>query len=143
MARVTPEQAAAKWQSRLSGATQQITDGVNRVQRAPGAAAAANKAAWLARVTASADKWARNVSAVSLEDWKAKMTSVGIPRIAQGATANVGKVQNFQAAFLPYLDQGVARVKAMPNATLEDGIARATAMIRHNANFRRSGGTGA
>jgi hypothetical protein len=141
MARVTPEQAAAKWQSRLSGATQQITDGVNRVQRAPGAAAAANKAAWLARVTASADKWARNVSAVSLEDWKAKMTSVGIPRIAQGATANVGKVQNFQAAFLPYLDQGVARVKAMPNATLEDGIARATAMIRHNANFRRSGGT--
>lgn len=141
MARVTPEQAAAKWQTRLSGATQQITDGVNRVNRAPGAAAAQNKAAWLARVTASADKWARNVSAVSLEDWKAKMTTVGIPRIAQGAQANVGKVQSFQAAFLPYLDQGVARVKAMPNATLEDGIARATAMIRHNANFRRSGGT--
>lgn len=141
MAKVTPDQMAAKWQTRLSGSTTEITQGVQGVRQAPGQLAAAQRQAWLARVTASADKWQRNVAAVPLEQWREKMINVGIPRIAQGATANVDKVQRFAAEFLPYLDRGVSTVRAMPKVTLEDGINRATAMIRHNAQFRRGGGT--
>lgn len=141
MARVTPEQAAQKWSTRLGGATAEITQGVNAVTVAPGAKAAAQKQAWLARVQASADKWARNVSRVSLDEWKSKMINVGIPRIAQGATANQDKMARFMNEFLPFLDRGVATVKAMPKVTVEDGIQRAVAMIRYNAGFKRGGGS--
>lgn len=137
MARVTAEQAASKWQSRLSGSTAEIAQGVAGVTVAPGQSAANAADKWLANVQAAKDKFKRNVAKVSLSDWQQKMVEVGIPRIASGATANVGKVQAFQAAFLPHLDAGVAKIKAMPNNTLEDSIARATAMIRHNATFKR------
>lgn len=136
MARVTPDQAATKWQQRLAASSQQVTDGVNAVTVAPGAKAAQSADLWLQRVNASRDKWARNVAAVTLEEWRSKMITVGIPRIAQGASANQPKVQAFMAKFLPYLDQGVAQVKAMPKGTLADSIARATAMIQHNAAYK-------
>jgi len=137
--RSNPQDATQAWVQHLSAATQRITTGVQAVQRAPGAAAAAQSQKWLARVTASQQKWQTNVARVSLADWQQAMTNVGIPRIAQGAQAKQSKFQGFMQQFLPYLQQGVARVDAMPNTTLEDGIARATAMIRHNAAFKRSG----
>lgn len=141
MARVTPEQFGAKWQQRLSGATEDIRRGVEGVTQAPGQRAAQQREAWLARTTAAADKWARNVSRVSLDQWKSKMLNVGLPRVAQGAQANVDKVTAFAQEFLPHLDAGVQRVRAMPKVSLEDSIQRMTAMVRHNASFKRGGGT--
>lgn len=137
MASITPQELADKWAQRLSASTQEITRGVQNVTQAPGQLAAAQRQAWLARVQAAADKWARNVARVSLQDWQNKMLTVGVPRIAQGAQANQDKMAAFAAEFLPYLDRGVAQVKGMPNVTLEDSINRAIAMIRHNANFKR------
>jgi hypothetical protein len=137
MARVTPEQATAKWLQRLSASSQQITDGVNGVTVAPGTKAAAAKDLWANRVMAAKDKWASRVASVSLTEWQSSMINVGIPRIAQGAQAKQGKVQDFMAQFLPYLDTGVAKVKAMPKGDLSSSIARASAMITHNANFQR------
>lgn len=136
MARVTAEQATAKWLSRLSAAGQQITDGVQGVTIAPGQKAAAAKDLWAQRVAASKDKWARNVGKVSLADWQNAMVTVGIPRIAQGAQAKQGKVQDFMSKFLPYLDQGVAKVNAMPKGDINASIARAVAMIQHNAAYK-------
>lgn len=138
MARVTPQQATDKWVQRLSAATQQITDGVNGVTVAPGVQASKAKALWLNRVTAAADKWASRVSSVSLPEWQQAMIQVGIPRIAQGAQAKQGKMQDFMTQFLPYLDQGVAKVDAMPKGDLNASIQRAAAMITHNANFKRT-----
>lgn len=139
MARVTPDQGAAKWASRLSGATQDITQGVNAVTEAPGLAAARSKALWLQQVTASADKWARRVSAVSLSEWQSSMITKGVPRIASGAQAAIPKMTSFLADFLPYVDQGVQALKSMPKGGVENGIARASAMIRHNSQYVRKG----
>lgn len=137
MARVTPEQATAKWVQRLSAAGPQITDGVRNVQTAPGARAAASADLWLQRVTAARDKWKSRVASVTLADWQQSMIEVGIPRIATGAQAKQGKMQDFMGAFLPYVDQGVNKVKAMPKGDINASIARAVAMIQHNANFKR------
>lgn len=142
MARVTPEQMASRWAQRLGGATEAITAGVRGVTVAPGQAAARQRAAWLARVQQSADKWATNVARVSLAEWQQKMLDVGVPRIAQGAQANQDKMARFAQEFLPHLDRGVAQVKGMPKVTLEDSVNRAVAMIRHNASFRRGGSSG-
>lgn len=138
MARVTPEQATAKWVQRLGQSTQQITDGVNRVTVAPGSKAAAAKVLWAQRVAAAQDKWAARVGAVSLQSWQQSMINVGIPRVASGAQAKQGKVQDFMSQFLPHLDAGVAKVKSMPKGDINASIARAVAMIQHNASFKRT-----
>lgn len=135
--RVNAQQAADKWSQRLSASTQQIQDGVNRVTQPPGQKAAAAANLWLQRVQQSRDKFANNVARVSLQDWQAAMINKGIPRISQGATAGAPKMAAFMNEFLPHLAQGVATVDRMPKGTIEQSIARAEAMIRHNASFRR------
>lgn len=137
MARVTAEAGAAKWASRLSGSTAEITAGVQAVKEHPGIAAARQKAVWLANVTASADKWARNVSRGTLQDWQDKMISKGIPRIATGAQAAIPKMTSFLNDFLPHVDAGVAALKNMPRGGIEQNINRAVAMMRHNAAYVR------
>jgi len=133
-----PAAVSAKWKTRLQGSTEEMRMGVQRVTIAPGQRAAAQKQAWLAKINASADKWARNVAAVSLQEWQHKMTTVGISRVSSGAEANQDKVTKFLGEFLPHVERGKQIVDGMPNVTLEDGIQRAVAMIRHNANFKRN-----
>lgn len=136
--RVDPAAAADKWASRLSGATQEITAGINRVTEAPGVKAANKKAKWIAAIQASQDKWERNVRAVTLDQWKQYTLQVGVPRIAQGANAKKGKYTQFAQQFYPHLDQGIQKLASMPDITLEDRINKAVAMMRHNASFKRS-----
>lgn len=138
MAKTDPNQVAETWKNRLSGATTEIANGVNRVTTAPGQAAAARADLWLQRVTASQAKWKRNVAAVPLDVWKSKMLNVGVPRIAQGAAANEHKMADFMTEFLPFVHGVAAKVKAMPKATIEDSIARATTQIRETAKFQRT-----
>lgn len=135
--RSDPAAAAQKWQQNLSNSQAAITRGVNAVTVAPGQQAAAAADKWLQKVTASQAKWKANVANVSLQSWQQAMTTVGIPRVAQGAQAKVGKMQNFMESFLPYLAQGVAQIDKMPSTTVEDGVARAAAMIRYNAKYKK------
>jgi len=136
--RVTADAAQAKWLSRLSGASQDIINGVNGVTVAPGQLAAAQQQKWLQNVQAAADKWKRNTGNVSLEQWRQYMLNVGVPRVAQGAQAKQAKYGAFAQQFFPHLEAGIAKVKSMPSTTLEDNINRAVTMMRHNAQFKRS-----
>ncbi len=138
--RGTPESITGKWVRNLSAATTAIQEGVQRVQTAPGQAAAAQEERWAQRLMQSREKWRRRVAAVSLEEWRQAMVQVGLPRVAQGAQAKQNKMRSFMAEFLPHLERGLAQIERMPAVTLEDGINRAVAMIRHNASFRRGGG---
>lgn len=136
--RSTPSAAVAKWLSGISAAQDRMQAGAMAVQTAPGQLAAQAADKWLAKVTQAKAKFAANVSAVSLQSWQQSYVNVGIPRVAQGANAKQGKVLNFMNQFLPYLATGLQTIDKMPSTTLEDGIARATAMIRYNAKFTRS-----
>lgn len=135
--RSTSTDAAAKWLANLSAASGRMQTGAMGVTKAPGLAAAAAADKWLAKVTAAKAKFAARVQSVSLQDWQNAYINVGIPRVAQGAQAKQGKVQAFFDEFLPYLQRGMATIDNMPSVTLEDGIARASAMIRYNAKFKR------
>jgi hypothetical protein len=134
----TPESISQKWQTRLSGATADIQQGIQRVTQAPGQAAVAKKDKWLNNVQASQEKWARNTGRVSLSDWQNAAINVGVPRIAQGAQAKQGKVTSFMQDFIPHLERGQAAVNNMPDNTFEARIQRAVAMMRHNATFKRT-----
>lgn len=128
MAGADPAAAAARWAQGLSGATQKITDGVNRVQVAPGAAAARQADVWVQNVTASRDKWRTNVAAVTREEWQQSMIQKGIPRIGSGATAAQSRMQAVMQQLIPQVDRIVASLP--PRGNLDQNIARATAYMR-------------
>lgn len=135
--RATAQMATDKWVQNLGNSTERMKAGVLAVKVAPGKSAAANADKWLQNVTRSKPKFIANVSRVSLASWQQSTIEVGIPRVSQGAQAKKQKYTDAMNAFLPYLAQGVATIDAMPNVTLEDGINRAVAMIRHNAKYIR------
>lgn len=139
--RSDPATATKKWVAGMGNATDAATRGVNAVTTAPGQLAAQAADKWLNKTMAAKDKFARRVGAVSLSQWQNAMTSYGISRMAQGAQQKQGKMQSFMAEYLPFLQTGVQQVHSMPKNTLEDGIARAVAMIRHNAGFQRGAGS--
>jgi hypothetical protein len=135
--RADASQATTKWLQNIGTATERMKQGALNVQTAPGAKAAAAADKWLQRVQMSKDKYKNNVGRISLQQWQDAYITVGIPRVSQGAQAKQSKYQQAMADFLPYLSQGVAKIDAMPKVTLADSIARATAMIQHNANYIR------
>lgn len=138
MVRVSPTDGAAKWARNLGAATQDIAAGIDRVTTAPGQKAAAASGKWLAKVSQSEPKFKNNVAAVSLSSWQASAKD-GVNRVASGANAKKGKMESFATEFYAHLDRGAAAINSMPTNTVEDGIAKAAAQIRHNASFKRSG----
>lgn len=138
--RVTPQSGSDKWKNRLSGATAEIQNGVQRVTEAPGQKAAAKSQKWLQSVTQAEAKFKRNVGAVTLDQWKKAFLDVGVQRIAQGAQAKQDKYTRFAQEFYPYLDQGISKVNSMPDTTFEERVQKAVAMMRYNRDFKRSAG---
>lgn len=142
MARLTPEEAAAKWAQRTAAATGDYQAGVERVNQAPGQKAAAKADKWLAGVQGGRDKFRDRVGAVSLSEWQRATVEKGAPRFAAGASAGEPKMAQFQREFLPHLDAVTNRVRAMPDNTMEQRLARMVEQARGAAQFRRGRGGG-
>lgn len=132
MATLTAQQWLAKWGKNLNAASTYITDGVNGVQQAPGIAAAAAADRMLANLTLAVTSgvWAKQVSAVSLAQWKAAMINKGIPRISQGVTsAQHNKVPEI-TALLSAIDSAKAQSDALPKGGIDANIQRAVTFMR-------------
>lgn len=127
------EQIAARWAQGLSGAGEKIKQGVMDVTVAPGQAAAAQKQVYLANVQAAGDKWARNVGAVTREEWQQAMIEKGLNRIGSGATAAQPKFAGFINQLLPHID--TVKRGLPPRGTLDQNINRMTQFVRGMANF--------
>ncbi len=137
MTRVTPQQGAEKWKTNLSGATQNIINGVNNSQADPPrlAIAAANK--WQQAVSQAQPRFVAGLHRTTQADWKAA-TIAGANRVADGANKKVQKYADFATTFYPHLDQGVQQVKQMDSTTFEARVQRAVFMMRHNRSFKRT-----
>jgi hypothetical protein len=138
MTRISPQEGADRWSNRLSAAVPDVKTGISRVTVSPGQQAAAKFNKWQTNTIASASKWRQRVGSVQLSDWQQAATQ-GADRIATGASQKKGKYESFASQFYPYLDAGVSKVKAMDDTTPEARIQRAVAMMRYNAQFKRSG----
>jgi len=136
--RATPAQATSKWLTGLSGAQDRMKSGAMAVTTAPGTLAAQAADKWLAKVTAAKSKFATNSAAVTLQQWQNAYINTGLPRVSQGAQDKQGKYTAAMNQFLPYMAQGLQTIDKMPSNTLEDSIARATAMIRWNSKFTKN-----
>lgn len=131
---VTPDQAAADWVAGLSAKTAKITANVQSVRVAPGQAAAAQRGAYLQGVQTNVDKWARNVGAVTREQWIDAMVNKGIPRIASGASAAQSDMVAFFGKLLPYIDRGRSSLPA--RGTFEQNKQRANAWMDYMHQFQ-------
>jgi hypothetical protein len=139
MARFSPDEVAVKHANRLKAAMEDMRKGVERVTTAPTAQAAAAQDKMKAKLTEAIDsgRWSKNLRAVSLEDWRSKMTSKGIPRVAAGIDAARDKQVEFYGKLLPAIDAAKSKIAAMPSVTLDDNINRMTTYIREMAKFKK------
>jgi hypothetical protein len=135
---LTPQQISQKWLTNFGNATTAMTQGVQAVQQAPGAKAAAAAQLWITRLQQSQAKWANRVGAVTLAEWQNAMIELGIPRAQQGAQSKQNNYTTFITAYMQFLSGQVATIRAMPKGTLAQGIARATAMITASYNWGQS-----
>lgn len=125
--------AAAKWQQNASAAVQSYKDGVQGVQQAPGAKAAAQADVWATNVAASKAKFQRNVGAVSLAEWQDRATTKGAQNFPTGIAAGAANQAAFMADFLPKVQQIANSLP--PRGTLEQNIARMTQQVRQTAQY--------
>lgn len=122
-----PTTAAANWASKFAASGAKAQAGAEAVTVAPGQAAARQANVWAANVAASVQKFAKNVSAVSLSSWQQSFVQTGIPRFSSGSTKGQPKVQAFMSAFLPALTSAVNSLP--PRGTYDQNKARATSLM--------------
>jgi len=139
MAKLTPEEFQQKHAKRLKGSLEDIKKGVARVTEAPGAKAAKKADKMKANLVESIEsgKWAERVASVSLDEWKDKMVTKGVPRIASGIDAAKDKVTDFASQLLPHIDKVVAEVNKKPDLTIDDSIERVATFMRGMSKFKR------
>lgn len=140
MAKLTPDEFQEKHARRLKASIEDMRAGVQRVTQSPTEAAAAKKEKFRAGINQSIDdgSWERGLRRVTLEDWKDKMLTKGLGRVAAGIDAAAPKVREFAAELLPFQDRLKSTVEAMPDISLEDNISRMTSWIRGMAEFKRT-----
>ena len=140
MAQKSPVQVTEKLIRNLQAATESVRSGVQSVTTSPTEQAAEQADLMLLKITEAVNsgKWGDALRKVSLNEWKNAMLDKGLPRISSGIAAAKPKIQAFFEEWLPWEESISQTVKAMPKGTIEDSIVRAAAVIRHNANFKRS-----
>lgn len=138
MARLTPEEAAAKWAARGAAASGDWSRGIERTPEAPGAKAAAAADKWQQKLSAPAtkEKFKRRVGGVSKEDWVAKSTAA-TGKYSAGIQGSVGKMQKHQQDVAAHMEAGKRKIAAMPNLTPQDAANRAAAWVLHMAEYKR------
>lgn len=141
MKNLTPDQVAAKWKTRSSGAAADYAAGVAAVTDNPMQKAAAAADLWQQRLAQQEvkDKFRRKLQAVTLESWKAIVASVGQSRYSAGVTEKGDKYAKAIGPVLAYERAGLAAIQRMPNVTPEDKAQRAAAWVRYMAAYKGQG----
>lgn len=139
MVKITEAEYAEKWGRKLKGATQDIKRGIERTTINPMDKLVQSKEKMLQRFQTSMGDgtFEAGCRRVSLGQWQALAINKGLGRISAGVDGAGDKMVSFARDFFPHLEAGQRIVAAMPNVTLDDGINRATAMMRHNYGFKR------
>jgi len=134
---INVQAAVDKWQRNMINSAESVKSGVQGVTESPTAKAAAQADRYVMGVqqAVASGKWQSGLQSVSLQQWKDSVIA-GIPNIANGVNKAKPKMQAFLTQFLPYVDSVAQQVRAMPKGGVENGIARASAMIRGLAEFK-------
>jgi hypothetical protein len=144
MAKVNATQWLDKWSRRLTAAGPDISAGVDRTTKDPGALAAAALPQWQAKMNDpnTGKTWAQNVSKVGAASWKDAMKTKGIPRLATGVQRASTTKQARITSLLSAVDAAVADANATPRGDITANLARANtfAMSMSKRAPKKTGG---
>jgi hypothetical protein len=140
-ARKTPDQIVEKQIRAAQAATQDYQAGISSVTQPPNAIAATKVQKYLQSVTEAVNNgtFVAANQAVTLEDWKRPALEKGVQRYAPGVAAARPKLMKFQREYGPIRDSITDQIRAMPNDTVEERIARSVAIQRalHQSPYKR------
>jgi hypothetical protein len=128
---------ATKWAQRTAAASQDYTQGVQNTDKDPTALAIAGGQRYIQRVTDAfnSGKWANGLRRSGKAGWQAA-TLAKAGNFATGVAAAESKVATAFGPLLAFETQLQSRINSMPNVTLQDRIARATAWIQGMAAYQ-------
>ena len=132
------EVVVSKWADRAKAGLELYRQFTQSPKRDPTSAAISMRSSLEAKMRAKEtwDKWENSLRNVGFQGWLYGVQTKGVQRFPQGIDAGQPFYQQFYSQFAPHLAAGLAQIYRMPKATLEDSVARAAAMIRHNAKFK-------
>jgi hypothetical protein len=133
----TPQKALEKWKSRMQASVAEMKDGVNAVQTAPTAAAAAAADKWLANVTQAKDAFVSGCNDTSLQDWKSAMLTKGAQNMTTGVRDLSPRAQKAMADLINFSQQVSQQIQSMPNTTESDADARMLANVAAMRAYRK------
>lgn len=136
--RMSPADVSNKWNKNLKAAVTDIVAGVGRVTESPGTAAVAKQEKMKANLITAIDDgtWANRLSAVTLGEWKDATQKKVRERLSGGVEGAMSKRRTFDTWLVGRLNGVLPEINAMPDLTLEDGIARVGTLLRHMAAER-------
>lgn len=139
MARLTALQAREKHARNTKASREDMVNGIQAVTEAPGKKAAAKADKMLLGITEAiqSGKWAARVGAVTLEDWKSKMITKGVPRVSAGIDAAAADIESFYDQLFSYQDSYLSSLHSMPDLTIDDAEARMVTNMRKMSQFKR------
>lgn len=134
---LTPQQIAAKWLRNAQAAGPNIQAAVQAMVDAdnPMAKAAAAESQWIAGCQRAAQqrKFSTRVGMVTFAEWKNAMLTKGIPNYQNGLQSGQRKYMAYVQAAQPIIQQWIANLP--PRGTLQQNIARMTAMVNNMATL--------
>ena len=132
------DRIVAKWAERAKAGLPLYAEFTANPKRDPTAAAVSMKSTWQAKVSSAetANKWEQALRNVGFQGYLYGVRTKGINRFPSGIDSGQVYMAQFMNQFLPHLAAGLPSVLRMPKTNIEESIARAAAMIRHNAKFR-------
>ena len=135
---MTAADISDKWNRNMKNSISDIQRGIDRVSESPMLKAVEKKDKMKQNLVASIDNgtWEKQMSSVNLSDWKnTTKTKVG-ERMGSGVDNAMNKRKSFDTALVNHLNSVLPKIKSMPDMTLQDGINRATEMIKAMAGMR-------
>jgi hypothetical protein len=129
-------QVAQKWAQNLAASGTAVQQGVAAVTVNPAEQAAAQADVAVQNYTAAKGKMVAGLQRSTLQGWQSAMNQKGIPRMQQGATTAVPKVQAFMQQLLPAV--AAAKATLPPRGTLQQNLQRANAFATAMSQFKRT-----
>lgn len=133
-----PQKTQEKQIRRAQAATQDFIDGVQATTKNPMERAIAKrekmKIAWLQAIDSG--KWAENLGAVTVGEWKEITSKKGGARYAEGVGAAANKILQFHQQFSQFLASHMQKINSLPDTTAAERLNKMMENAKGIATFR-------
>lgn len=134
---LTASQVTDKWVRNLSQSGEAYKQGVQNVSTSPTELALRQKDRMVQNLQAAvtSGKYEKGCRKVDLNSWQQAAINKGSSRLTGGAAAARSKVEAFNAAWQPIMQQVKEQVRSMPRGTEADAIERIKVVMNAGKRF--------